>query len=261
MIPYEFDGLEALERLGEGGFGEVYLCSDAALPTRHVAVKVLNPSAFVGEADPERRFVREVESLFRLKHRAIVTFHGTGVTRSEPARRCLIMDYVPGEVLSKAATAMDFSQKAETVVEILDALEHAHSEGVLHRDMKPSNVIIRRTDGQPVIVDFGFAYVWDGFSSDTLTSYAPGSLGYIPAEVAADPKHRAATHDVYSAGVILYEIIAGKRPNIQRYEDLTNVAGDLAGVDFVVRKALAPEPERYQTAADFRDSLREWLRR
>jgi serine/threonine protein kinase len=102
--------------------------------------------------------------------------------------------------------------------------------------------------------------LFEEVAGETLTSSLVGSLGYIPTEVTADPKIRTARHDVYSCGVILYEIIAGRRPDPRAYQNLSLTAKPLGKLDSIVLRAIAPAQERYQSVSEFMKDLRE-LRR
>ncbi|OGR13010.1 MAG: hypothetical protein A2341_28125 [Deltaproteobacteria bacterium RIFOXYB12_FULL_58_9] len=259
--PYVIKGYDIVKRLGLGGFGEVFLCSSSQTESGEVAIKVLNSSALSGEDNPERRFMREAEALFKLKHRSVVAYHRFGKTAGEIQLPYLVMEFVDGDTLKMASASMTTGEKVGSVLEILDGLDHAHKQGVLHRDIKPSNVLVRSSDGQVTIVDFGMAYVWDGLSSESVTTHHVGSIGYVPPEVMADPKHRSVTHDIYSAGIVLYELVAGRRPNIQEYSDLIAVNDGLGGLDRIVLRATAAESGRYQTVSEFRRDLLAWLRR
>jgi serine/threonine protein kinase len=243
-------------KLGEGGFGVVYEAQTSIAPYLAHAVKILEPLPFQ-EGDGRERFMREVEAVHRLSHRAIVRISSAGFTTD--GAPFIAMEHVSGELLHEIAPRLTFEERVGLMAEVLRGLQHAHDQGILHRDVKPPNIIVRTSDRQPVLLDFGTAYVWDGFSSVSLTATLIGSLGYIPPEVQADPKHRSATHDVFSAGVTLYEIIANRRPNPQAPAPLAEIDPSLAALDHIVRRSLAAEPERFETCGEFEDALNDWL--
>ncbi|HKY40159.1 MAG TPA: serine/threonine-protein kinase, partial [Polyangiaceae bacterium] len=245
--------------LGSGGFGTVY----AAMPNEppHVlrAIKILDPLPFAGLEDGRQRFLREVEATGRLSHRAIVPLIGAAFTDDNVP--CLVMELVQGKALRDAVGAMSFADRVRAMLEVLGALQYAHEQGVFHRDVRPSNVMVRDADGQVLLLDFGSSYVWEGTSSLTLTEQAVGSLGYIPPEVQADPRLRRPTHDVYSSVVMLYELLAGRRPDPLQVQPLAAVDAALAGLDAIVKKGLAAESARYAKCSEVASDLEGWLKK
>jgi serine/threonine protein kinase len=135
---------------------------------------------------------------------------------------------------------------------VLLAIHYAHENDVLHRDLKPSNILVRAADAQPIVVDFGSAYLLEQMDSKSLTTAAVGSVGYIPSEVLADPSKRSTQHDIYSCGVIAYELFARHRPDPSAYRPLSASFAELGALDEAIQKALAPEHSRYASAEDFR---------
>ncbi len=247
---------ELVSRLGEGGFGVVYEGRTRRPPVVSHAIKILEPSSIGGDGGSER-FLREVESVARLSHRAIVPFIAAGFTTDRVPM--IVMSLVEGEPLHNAARRLNYVERVALLVEVLAGLEHAHQNGVLHRDIKPSNILVRASDGQPVIVDFGLAYVWEGLSTSSLTTSVAGSLGYVPPEVQVDPRHRSVTHDVFSCAVTLYEVIAGRRPNVQAYSPLARIDPMLLGLDQIVQRGLGEETVRFPTCKALGQALQEWL--
>jgi|GEM_PF-2041275 len=257
-IPYKVAGYELIESLGHGGFGQVYRAKDKSPFQKQAAVKVVEPHPFSDSKHLHERFLREAEAVNKLAHSGIVKYYTSGFTE-ESGVPYLAMEFVEGNSLRDAALAQPFIGRVDLLSQVLDALEYAHSTGVYHRDIKPSNVMVRKSDGRSVIVDFGLAFLFEGISSQEFTTKYVGSVGYIPPEVLADFTHRAPTHDVYSCGITLYEILAGKRPNIQSYDSLSSVSLELAGIDPIIRKAIAPEKDRFKSAKEFSDALKSWL--
>ena len=140
-------------------------------------------------------------------------------------------------------------------IEILSGLEYAHGQNVIHRDLKPRNVIVRSSDNQPIILDFGSAYVLDEMNPNTLTTQVVGTIGYIPSEVLTNPKKRSRLHDIYSTGMMLYESFAGHLPDPANYVPLEKVDPQYAALDKIVEKAIAGESKRISSAAAFAEEL------
>jgi serine/threonine protein kinase len=252
----DIPGYNLQERIGEGGFGMVYLAHRTNAPDRDIAIKILKASSFV--KDKPERFARECAVLTKLAHKAIVRLNHFGFVENTGF---IVTDYISGQSLGEAVKEMDFVSRAVAMVDVLEALQFAHSLDILHRDIKPSNIMLRSTDKQAIVIDWGLAYVWDSVSSFDITTHYVGSLGYIPPEVQADPLHRSSGHDIYSAGVVLYEAMASRRPNLDSYKSLSVVDAKLVGLDPIVRRAMAPEQLRYQTAQDMARDLRGWVER
>jgi len=215
---------EILAPLGAGGMGEVYRARDARLD-RDVAIKIL-PDLFA--QDPERlaRFEREAKSLAALNHPNIAAIYGIEETTSEVVVRALIMELVEGEDLSAiiARGAIPLSDMLPIARQIADALEAAHEQGIVHRDLKPANVKVR-PDGTVKVLDFGLAKAMDpagasaagnASNSPTLTARATqmgmiiGTAAYMSPEQA---KGKAVDRraDIWAFGVVLYEMLTGRR--------------------------------------------------
>jgi serine/threonine protein kinase len=254
-------GFILFESRGRGGFGEVFRGEDVSPFKTPVALKIITPHPFLTDADPGGRFLREADAVRRLTHKGIVRYVSSGWTNDQPSLPFLAMDFIEGVGLQDWAMQKAFVERIGAVVEILDAIEYAHSKGVLHRDVKPNNVIVRGSDGQPILVDFGLAYVFEGQSSADLTSRYVGSLGYIPEEVLANPHLRTPLHDVYSCGVVAYQLCACQLPTPRTYKPLASVDGSLSALDMLIMKALAPAPQRFQSAKAFAHELRAWRER
>ncbi len=137
---------------------------------------------------------------------------------------------------------------------MLNALGFAHKNEVIHRDLKPKNILVRTADEQPLTLDFGCAYLLDEVD-DSLTTTMIGSSAYIPIEVHQDPKHRSIRQDIYACGVMLYEVIAQRLPKPDDYEPLEPKFPSWAGIDKVIEGALPPERKRIESAKEFRNRL------
>jgi|GEM_PF-1895788 len=245
-IAAAFPQLEILELIGHGGMGAVYRARQPHLE-RIVALKVL-PKSLATTPEFTERFTREARMLARLAHPNIVGIFDFG---ESGGYYYLLMEYVDGVNLRQAMKAGKFSpsQALAVVPEICEALQFAHDEGVLHRDIKPENILLD-TKGRIKIADFGIAKLLvDTARGITLTQgVAPGTPQYMAPEQFEQPAtvdHRA---DIYSLGVVLYEMLTGELP-IGRFAAPSSKAGVGAEVDEVVFRALEKERDRRQQSA------------
>ena len=249
-IQRAFPHLEILECIGRGGMGIVYKAWQAHLG-RHVALKLLDP-ALHAQPDFAERFAREARFLGRLAHPNIVAIHDFGLT---DGYFWLMMEYVDGVNLRQAMQAGRFSpaQALAIIPEICTALQFAHDQGVLHRDIKPENILLDAR-GHVKVADFGIARMLDGTHDFTLTrtGSALGSTAYIAPEQIERPHdvdHRA---DLYSVGVVFYEMLTGGLP-LGRFPAPSEKSASDPRLDEVVFRALAKEREkRYQSADGLR---------
>ena len=201
---------DILRELGHGGMATVYLARDLR-HTRDVAIKVLNPD--IALAVGGERFVREIAIAAQLQHPHILTLIDSGEANGF---LYYVMPYVEGESLrSKLARegALPASEATRLFREIVDALAHAHKHGMVHRDIKPDNVMI--SDRHALVVDFGVAKAMKGAKSEAGITTAGTSLGtpayMAPEQIAAEPDVDGRA-DIYSAGVVAYEMLTGKPP-------------------------------------------------
>jgi WD40 repeat protein/tRNA A-37 threonylcarbamoyl transferase component Bud32 len=262
---------ELLGVLGRGGFGTVYKARDPELD-RTVAVKVPR-AGNLAEAQELDRFLREARSAAQLRHPSIVTVHEVGQSDGLPY---LVSDFVQGVTLADQLSARrpGFREAAELVAAVADALQYAHEQGVVHRDVKPSNIMIG-ADGKPCVMDFGLAKRDAGEITMTVEGQVLGTPAYMAPEQARGEGHAVdGRGDVYSLGVVLYQLLTGELPfrGTQRML-LHQVLHDEPrpprslndpiprDLETVCLKAMAKEPgRRYQTARDFADDLRRWLK-
>lgn len=262
--------------LGRGGSAVVYE-AEQARPARRVAVKVLRRTWATAEAT--RRLLREAESLARLQHPGVATVYEVGTFEGSPY---IAMELVEGETLAAYTTRAipPAGERLELLAEVCDAVHHAHQRGVIHRDLKPSNILIDG-EGRPKIIDFGIARILDADPSATLVTspgQIVGTLAYVSPEQlnpgGIDVDTRA---DVFALGVILFELLSGRRP---REAEGGPVARSIAllrdqapmrlrkalpscprDLDAIVGKALAINPDdRYASAAALADDIRRYLR-
>jgi tRNA A-37 threonylcarbamoyl transferase component Bud32 len=248
--------LEILELLGQGGMGAVYKARQPTLD-RVVAVKVLPPEAGRDPAFAER-FQREARALARLGHPNIVAVHDVGQAGDF---YYFVMEYVDGVNLRQLLRDGQLSpeQALRIVPQICDALQYAHEEGIVHRDIKPENILLDRK-GRVKIADFGLAKLLGHDAGNfTLTGsrQVMGTLYYMAPEQVERPlevDHRA---DIYSLGVVFYEMLTGQLP-VGRFPMPSEKAGTDAFLDSVVLRALEREPERrYQRAGEVKTAITE----
>jgi tRNA A-37 threonylcarbamoyl transferase component Bud32 len=246
--------LEILELIGQGGMGAVYKARQPSLD-RLVAVKVLPPEAGRDPAFAER-FGREARALARLSHPNIVAVHDVGRAGDF---YYLVMEYVDGVNLRHLLRDAHLrpEQALQIVPPLCDALQYAHEEGVVHRDIKPENILLDRK-GRVKVADFGLAKLLGHDSVNfTLTGsrQVMGTLYYMAPEQVERPlevDHRA---DIYSLGVVFYELLTGQLP-VGRFALPSEKAGTDAFLDEVVLHALEREPERrYQHASDLKTDV------
>ncbi|MGB9454698.1 MAG: protein kinase [Bryobacteraceae bacterium] len=200
-----------LEKLGEGGMGEVYLAEDTRLG-RSVALKVL-PRDLAGDPVRKARLIHEAHAASALNHPNIVTLHDVG---SEGGIDFLVMEYVAGKPLAELIPrqGMPVKEALRCAVQIADALGKAHSAGIVHRDLKPSNVMVTE-DRLVKVLDFGLAKFAEAPAAKTKTPLTMegavfGTVGYMSPEQ-AEGKPVDARSDIFSFGALLYEMVTGSR--------------------------------------------------
>ena len=271
-IGVTLDGRYLIEkRLGQGGFGVVYLASDNRTASRKVVVKIMRPDE-VGNEWSKHKFKQEVEALSRLDHPGIVGLFDCGETAD--GRPYIVMQYIDGDSLRSLlqVNGMPVARVAAIIRQIGNALTAAHEAGILHRDLKPENITVKVTNGEEnaKVIDFGVAKVKNSIVNvNTAAGVILGTLIYMSPEQ-LDGRPLTPQSDIYALGVIAYEILTGRRPeNPESALHLLQLqrAGirvkptDLRpalpkAVDDVVLKALSFEPRhRYQNAREFGEKL------
>jgi len=247
---------EILEMLGRGGMGVVYKARQRNLD-RIVALKILPPLDALSP-DFVARFSREARSLAKLNHPNIVNVYDFG---EAGGLYYIVMEYVDGANLRQVLQTRRLApaEALAIVPKICDALEYAHEEGLVHRDIKPENLLIDKK-GRVKIADFGLAKLLRREPLDmtlTLTGMALGTLRYMAPEQMDKPEtvdHRA---DLYSLGVVIYEMLTGEVP-VGRFELPSQKAQVDVRFDEIVLHALEKEPDRrYQHASEVRDDVEE----
>ena len=269
-----FAGYEILELVAEGGMGAVFRARQET-PSREVALKALRPG--LASESLLKRFDQEVRVLGNLEHEGIARIHDAGVQDGVPF---FVMEFVHGVSVTADARGKSREERIDVFLRICGAVQFAHERGVVHRDLKPANILVDER-GAPRVLDFGVARVTDGelraITQSTIAGQLVGTLAYMSPEQAAGARDAVdARADVYALGVILYELLAGRRP--LAVDDTTipeavrmicdrdptllgeidpSLKGDL---ETIAAKALEKEPaRRYASAAALADDLRRSL--
>src|SRR5581483_5567590 len=227
-----------IEKLGEGGCGVVYLAQQEEPVRRKVALKLIRPGM-----DTKRviaRFEAERQALALMDHPWIAKVFDAGTTQT--GHPFFAMELVPGMKLTRFCNERQFSvrQRLELFLRVCQAVQHAHQKGVIHRDLKPSNILVSDQDGEavPKIIDFGIAKATQGPASMDLTSVTGfeqlvGTPAYMsPEQAAFSGVNMDTRRDIYSLGVVLYELVTGltpfdnKRLQQASFEELQRIIGD-----------------------------------
>jgi serine/threonine protein kinase len=272
---------EILSFISRGGMGEVYLARDTRLG-RKVALKFL-PSAFTKDHERLRRFEQEARAVSALNHPNILTIHEVGEV---DGRHFLATEYVDGQTLRQrlADDGLKVDEALECAIQIASALAAAHEEGIIHRDIKPDNIMLRR-DGLVKLLDFGLAKLSERKPIDpedatlalvkTSTGAVMGTVTHMSPEQARGLSVDART-DLWSLGVVLYEVLSGRPPFAgqttsdllvsildREPERVTSQSPDTPeALEWIISKALTKDRDgRYQTATDMLTDLRRLKRR
>ena len=250
-----FHGLEILEVLQAGGMGVLYRAQDPNAD-REVALKLIRPDKSM-EADLEKRFEREAETLSLLKHPNIVALYDSG---KEGEDLFFTMEFVEGRDLDALLKEgpPNLKETLRIVSEICDALECAHEKGIVHRDIKPENILLD-AEGHVKLADFGLAKL-QGESKETLMLTMSGAVlgtqSYMAPEQSMDAAgvdHRA---DIYSVGIVLYQMLVGKLPRGKIEPPSTKGAGNSQFDALVLKATELDRGDRYQAISDLAGELR-----
>jgi eukaryotic-like serine/threonine-protein kinase len=228
-------GRYRIERpLGHGGMATVYLGRDTELE-RPVAIKLLAEN-LAGDDEFRRRFVREARLAARLSDPNIVSVYDAG---EDDGRPYIVMEHVDGEMLADVLARrgrLPPDEARELAAQTANGLAHAHEAGLIHRDIKPQNLILRR-DGTVKIADFGIARAAES-TSLTQTGTVLGTAAYLAPEQAMGEEVTAAA-DVYSLGTVLYELLTGRPPF--EFESLADLADQQQRMEITPVRELAPD--------------------
>ncbi len=267
-IGKKLDGrYEITERIGEGGMADVYRANDV-VDKKTVAVKILKKE-FAENEEFLRRFRNESKAIALLSHPNIVKIYDVGFS---DRIQFIVMEYIDGITLNEymeQSSPLDWKDAAHFVMQILRALQHAHNKGIVHRDIKPQNIMMLR-DGTIKVMDFGIAK-FARENGKTCTDKAIGTVHYISPEQARGAETDEKS-DLYSVGVLLFEMLTGKKPFDTETNDPVSIAvmhmqaevprpssihADLAaGLEEIILKAMQKEPaKRYQSAAEMMNDI------
>jgi WD40 repeat protein len=278
-LPATIGRYRILRLIGEGGMGAVYE-AEQEHPRRTVALKIIKP----GMATPEsiRRFEQESHALGRLQHPGIAQIYeaGTANTGFGP-QPYFAMELIHGRTPRDYVWEHSLSvrERLELVAKIADAVHHAHQRGLIHRDLKPTNILVDET-GQPKVLDFGVVRVTDSETQATIQTdmgQLVGTIAYMsPEQVLGDPPDIDIRTDVFALGIILYELLAGRRPYntarklheairaIQEEEPVQLSVVDRryrGDIETIAVKALEKDrARRYTSAAELAADIRRYLR-
>lgn len=265
-----FDEYELIEEIARGGMGVVYKARHRQL-NRVVALKMIL-SGQLASADDVERFHREAAAAANLDHPGIVPIYEIGQC---DGRHFFSMKLIEGGSLSQqlASIARDQRSVVSLIEKIARAVHYAHQRGVLHRDLKPGNILLNES-GDPLITDFGLAKQVEGDSHLTQSGAIVGTPAYMPPEQAAAEKDITTAADIYSIGAILYQALCGKTPHQAQspFEMLMQVLkADIVSprevdrkidrdLDLVCMKCLQRDPNlRYTSAGALADDLNQWI--
>jgi serine/threonine protein kinase len=270
--------------IGEGGMSHVFVGRTTAatdvLPLDYPVVLKVMSDELAGEVTARKRFVKEAQILAKLRHRYITRFYEF---INDEKHAVLVMEYVQGtpvDVLLSEKGALPLQDAITIAQNLLEALVYAHGKGIIHRDIKPAN-LIREKSGNVKVTDFGIAKIKEGGTNPgqtvlTKSGFLLGTPHYMSPEQIREPKDAGAKADVYSSGVVLYEMLTGQLPFNSRslpklidaiYRGEKPAPGTLRpeidkDLEAIVLKAMTPRmDQRYEGAREFYEALEEYSAR
>jgi serine/threonine protein kinase len=257
LVPRALDGGRYLltERIGHGGMAVVWRARDTRLRVER-AIKIITRQGNAGKIRAER-LLREARAMTLLKHRHILAVYDHAESEEGPY---VVMDYVPGGTLDdrlRESGPMAPRRAVRWMIEVLSALEHAHTNGIVHRDVKPSNVLVDAT-GAALLADFGIALLSDDDERHTRTGISMGSVAFMAPEQRLDARSVGPAADIYAAGATLYHLVTAStpvdlfaaEPTSPRWADLPDLLRP------ILIRATRQDPERrFPTATAFRRAL------
>src|SRR5437763_11470347 len=275
-------GSDRIEReLGEGGMSHVYvgraIARNEILPEGYVVVLKIMSEELAGEVTARKRFVKEAHILEKLRHRYITRFYELINNQDHAVLVMELVEGTPVDVLLTEKGALPIADAIVTAQCLLEALVYAHGKGIVHRDIKPAN-LIRENAGVVKVTDFGIAKIKEGAAGSTQTvltksGFLLGTPHYMSPEQIREPKDAGAKSDVYSSGVVLYEMLTGALPfnsrslpklidAIYRGEKTAQSALRTEAAnehEALVLKAMHPRmDQRFETAREFFEALEEY---
>ena len=280
QLPNPFGRFEVHEKIGEGAFGAVWKAFDPQLQ-RILAIKVLHPELRIAST-VSHRFVKEARAAARLNHPNIVRIHDAG---NVDGISYIAAEFVQGrklEVLDRNGPRFDPHQSAELIAQLAAAISHSHSEGVIHRDIKPDNVLLDvsiDTNGHsrtiPRLTDFGLARIQDDDSAQSTLGMLVGTVQYMsPEQLQGGSSYTESSTDIYALGILLYEMLTGRRPRpnatnvFQTIEASRLIASPRAvfgkripaDINAICMRCLAYDPKsRYPSADELHSDLKRFM--
>ena len=266
MIGKEILHYKILDKIGEGGMGVVYKAHDARLG-RTVALKFMPPD-LSRDADSKERFIKEAQAIAALDHPNLCTIHA--IEEADDGRLFIAMACYDGQTLAKKIEPgpIPVEEAIDIAIAMAEGMKTAHDRGIVHRDIKPANVFMVK-NGPVKVIDFGLAK-WFGKTSLTRAGVALGTVAYMSPEQARGEEVDARA-DVWALGVVLYEMLTGRRPFGGDYDQaivyrvlnedpapITSLRANLpSGVERIVTRALSKDPNgRYQSTGELLSELR-----
>ena len=279
QLPNPFGRFEIRERIGQGAFGVVWKAYDPQLQ-RDVAIKVLHPE-LRSAGSLSQRFIQEARAAARLNHPNIVRVHDAGAIEGISYIAAEIIEGQKLETISPEGPRFSPRQAAHLIAQLADAIAHSHAQGVLHRDIKPDNVLLQDCQDSkgasrsiPRLTDFGLARIQDDNIALSTTGVLIGTVQYMsPEQLQGNSGSSGASTDIYALGVLLYEMLTGTRPRgnasnvYQIIEASRSIASTLSiyrqipqDIDAICLRCLELDPnDRYSSADNLHDDLKRYL--